>query len=90
MSCFVENDPRDTGYIALAVSIIWYRAITPEQALRLAQGKSSMKGGRKLTPEVMEKIKVNLHNGMTYKGIEKKYKISRYQIFEELKRQKCN
>lgn len=81
MSC-TEKDPRDTGYIALLIAIAWYKLIPSEAALRIAQGKSSAKPGRKPTPEIMEQVKriVNSVNFKNFNSIEKKYKVNRYDI----------
>lgn len=85
-----ENDPRNIAFAALYLAIVWYRELDPEQAWRLIQGKSQMVCERKLTPETLGKIRRHLSNGMSFPGIEKKYKVNRYTVFEELKKQKCN
>lgn len=88
----LENDPRDTGYIALFTAITFYTEITPEQARRIAEGKSSMLPRNKLTPKTVEAVnKVIRHPSFSsYKNLEKRFRVSRYDIFEELKKQKAN
>ena len=53
---------------------------------------SCMKPGNKLTPELMERINKIIRNPgfKNFDYSEKKYRISRYEIFAELKRQKIN
>jgi hypothetical protein len=80
----IENDPRNTAYIALLIAIKWYKYIEPEAAWRIALGKSSAKKGNKLTPETQEQI-YKMVFGPTFRSfnvIEKKYKINRYDIIQ--------
>jgi len=79
-----EKDPRQIAYIALLVAITWYKLIDSEQALRIARGRSSAKPGRKLTPELREQIMKLTENPnfRTFNGIEKKFKINRFDIIE--------
>lgn len=88
----IENDPRDTAYIALFMAIIFYTEISPEQARRIAEGKSNMKPGKRLSSETMEAVnKIIRHPSFcSYKNIEKRFQVNRYDIFEKLKRQKVN
>ena len=77
-----EKDPRKIAYIALLVAITWYKLIDSEQALRIARGRSSAKPGKKLTPELREQIMKLTENPnfRTFNGIEKKFKINRFDI----------
>ena len=89
---FIENDPRDTGYIALFTAITFYKELSPEQAFRIAEGKSGMKSGNKLTPELFAEINKIIRNPnfKRIENIEQKYRINRHDIFEQLKKQKAN
>ena len=79
---FHEKDPRQIAYIALFVAITWYKSIDPEQALRIARGRSSAKPGCKVTPELRQQIMrlTENPNFRTFNGIEKKFKINRFDI----------
>ncbi len=90
LSVFYEYDPRDIGFIALYAAIVWHKELTPEQAIRLAEGKSGLKPSQKLTPELLEEILKIIRNPnfKRFEAIEGRFRISRYKIFEELKRQK--
>ncbi len=87
----IENDPRNTGYTALFLAITWYREIDAEQAWRLATLKSPMKPAAKLTSEIIKEIAVSIRRPSFKKDfstIERRFRINRYDIFQELKRQK--
>lgn len=83
----LEKDPRDIGYVALYIAIVWYTQITPEQAFRLALGKSSAKPGVPCTPEKLAIIKQIMQspNFKNFANIEKKMRINRYDIIEALR-----
>jgi hypothetical protein len=77
-----ERDPRQIAYVALFIAIRWHRQLEPEQAWRIATGKSSAKVGVKVTPELKQRILKLTENPnfRTFNTIEKKFKINRYDI----------
>lgn len=87
-----EKDPRDISYIALYVAINWYCYIPSDVALRIAQGRSHMLPGKKLTPEVLEEIKkiMDSPNFYNINTVVKKYRINKYDIFKALAKEKGN
>lgn len=82
----IENDPRDTGYIALYIAIKWYMEITSDAALRIAQGRSHRLPGRTLTPAILQEIKkiMDSPNFYNINTVVKKYRINKYDIYAAL------
>ena len=78
----IENDPRNIGYAALIKAITWYKLIPPETARRIVTGSSQAKPGAKVTPEIRAQILRLTENPSfrTFNGIEKKFKINRFDI----------
>lgn len=82
---FIEKDPRDLCFAALYVAIKNYMQITPEQASRVVNQKGKILiYGRKLTPELIEKINriMESPNFKDFSNIEKIYKINKYDYCE--------
>ena len=81
-----ENDPRDTGYIALLVAITWYCEISSEAAILIAQGRSHRLPGQKLTPKILAEIRkiTNSPNFYNINALVKKYRVNKYEILEAL------
>lgn len=71
------------GYLALYITITWYKELTPEQAFRIMSGKSKTKPPCKnITLEmVIELNRVLLSkNFKSFDKLEQKYRIDRYTI----------
>lgn len=84
----IENDPRDIAYVALFLALVWYKDLTPEQALRLVNGNSNLKPANKLTPEIVDKIYkiMKSPNFKNYGNIESKFRVNRYDVYEALQK----
>jgi hypothetical protein len=78
----IEKDPRDIGYVALTIAIMWYEELSAEVAINLAQGKTHRKPGQRLTPNLfsqMQKI-INSPNFTNINSLVKKYRVNKYEI----------
>lgn len=86
----IENDPRDTSYVALFIAIKWYQEISSDAAIRIANGQSNRKPGNKLTPEILEEIKkiIASPNFSNINSIVRQYRVNKYDVFEALEKDK--
>lgn len=86
----IENDPRDTAYVALYIAIKWYQEISSDAAIRIAYGQSNRKPGNKLTPEILEEIKkiIASPNFSNINSIVRQYRVNKYDVFEALEKDK--
>jgi hypothetical protein len=85
-----EKDPRDIGYAALCVACIWYKELSADTAIRIAQGSSIAKPGRKLTPELWEEIKkvIESPNFASINSIVKRFRVNKYEVYEMVAEEK--
>jgi hypothetical protein len=88
----LENDPRDTGYIALYIAIKWYQDISSDAAIRIAEGKSNAKPGVKLTPEIFEQIKKVMQspNFTNINGVVRRFRVNKYEIYKAIAKERFN
>ena len=88
----IENDPRDTGYIALYIAIKWYQDISSEAAIRIAEGKSHAKPGVTLTPEIFEQVKKVIQNPNfnNIDSVARRFRVNKYDIFRAISKEKFN
>jgi hypothetical protein len=86
MSCFYEKDPRDTGYIALYVAVIWYKFLDADQSWRIIEGRCSAKPGKPLTPEILKAIIKIMQNPnyKNFRGVEQQFKVDERDVLEAL------
>jgi hypothetical protein len=81
----MSKDPLTDNYLALIVSIVWYRQIVPEQAFRIIDGKSNMKPEcRNVTPEMVASMAriTGSKNFKSWDKLERSFRVNRYQINE--------
>ena len=86
----VERDPRDMRYVALYIAIKWYQEITPEAAIRIAEGGSHTKPGVKLTPKAYLEIKkiIDSPNFYNIDNVARQFRVNKYDVLEALSKEK--
>jgi len=77
--------PLAEGFYALLLSIVWYRELSPDEALRAMRGETRLKPGRRsVTPELavqLDKI-LRSKNFRNFDRIERLFRVDRYRIIE--------
>jgi hypothetical protein len=88
----IEKDPRDIAFIALHIAIKWYQEISADTALRIAKGESHAVPEKKLTPEILEKIKKVIFNSnfSNIDNVVKRFRVNKYDIYKALSKDKGN
>lgn len=87
---YIEDDPRDMGYVALYIAVKWYQDITPETAIRIANGKSIAMKEIKPTAETYQEIKKVILNP-NFKDIThvcRRFRINKYKIYKMLSKER--
>ena len=87
---FYESDPRDKGYVALYIAIVWHKPITSETALRIAEGKSNAKPGNKITHEMVSEALKLIQNPSTtnINSLITKHNIDKYDLIAQIAKRK--
>jgi hypothetical protein len=71
------------SYYALMLAIVWYRELSPDEALRAIRGETRLKPeARDITPEMVASWDRILRspNFRSFNRIERLYKVDRYRI----------
>jgi len=88
MASIFSRNPMENNYLALFISIVWYRELTPEESFRIIEGNSKMKPEcRKITPEMIERMHkiTSSKNFRSWDKLEYTFKVNRRKIVELLK-----
>lgn len=79
------RDPKEDNYLALCLSILWYRELTPEEAFRIIEGKSNMKPEcHQVTQDMITVLTriISSKNFRSWDKLERSFKLNRYTIFK--------